>query len=398
VAAGTLGSQASDGLDYVDVPFTITAGTFKLDADITFPQVIDGLYSDLDVYLLDSADNVVTKSENSGGPEHISTTDISAGNYRYRVSGFLAQNTSFEITSRQFKGTGVPAPTLGPITGDFANAQGEQLDFDGTVNLSWTAHDGEQGFEIERSSDDKDAAGNPIPDDQKTWAILADVGSNVTSYSAAGQSNGKHFFRVRAIFPGQIGMFVTDPSNVVNVVVSTRSKVDITSVIRYPIASMSIANGVGQVDINLLNDSTQTYLPYVEFNVIGVNSASGTVKVTNADNQKDGKSPANAALFGFSDKLGADGVFGPGEVTPGTRRILLADSLSEGFYFDVLVTGYVGTGGSSGSGSSSSSSNGSQTSSSDPTAILPLNQTKTVMRFTVNPLTKTVTTKLVSLK
>ncbi|HKP39081.1 MAG TPA: hypothetical protein VJT71_19640, partial [Pyrinomonadaceae bacterium] len=396
VPAGTVGAQASDGLDYVDVPFTINAGTFKLDADITFPQVIGGLYTDLDVYLLDSADNVVTKSENSGGPEHISTTDISAGNYRYRVAGFLGQDTSFEIISRQFKGTGVPAPTMQSIAGDFVNGQGDQVDFDGNITLSWTPHGGEQGFEIEHSTDDKDAGGNPIPDDQKTWDVIANVGSAVTSYTAAGQSNGKHFFRARAIFPGQIGKFVTGASNSSNVVVDQRAKVDITNQITRAISNVSLSGGVFQMDLAITNNSTQNYVPLVDLNVVGITAASNTVKVINADNSKDGKSLANAALFSYSQKLGSDETFSAGEVTA-VRTVRFQDNASEMFTFDVVVTAYVSNGGG---GSSSSSSSSSQQSSagSGSGGVLPLTQLKAVLRFTANPLTKTVTAQLVSLK
>jgi hypothetical protein len=104
-------------------------------------------------------------------------------------------------------------------------------------------------------------------------------------------------------------------------------------------------------------------------------------------------------LFGFSQKLGADQQFTPGEPTS-TRTIRLQDSAMALASVDVLVTAYVGTGGSS-SSSSSSSSGGSQSSSSGgggATSILPLTKITAVMRFTVNPLTKTVTSQLIKLQ
>ena len=117
----------------------------------------------------------------------------------------------------------------------------------------------------------------------------------------------------------------------------------------------------------------------------------------NADNQKNGTSLANAALFGFSQKLGADQQFTPGEPTS-PRTIQLQDSAMALASVDVLVTAYVGTGGSS-SSSSSSSSGGSQSSSpSSGGGLLPLTKITAVMRFTVNPLTKTVTSQLIKLQ
>ena len=398
VAAGTGGAELSNGLDYVDVPFTISEGTFKLDADITFPQVVDGLYSDLDVYLLDSAGNVVTSSTNSGGPEHISTTNITAGNYRYRVDGFLAMDTSFEITSHQFRGNLVSAPTLATIPGDFVDAQGDRVDFDGSVTLNWTPHGGEQGFEIEQSTDYKDNANNVIPDDQKTWQILGDVNAATSSFNVSGLADGRYFFRVHAIYPGQIGQYVTAGSNATSVVVGQRTQVDITSQISYPVSNVSLVSGIWQQDFNLVNNSTQTYLPLVDFNVIGIHSGSGTVKVLNADNGKDGMTPANPALFGFSQQLGSDQTFSSGETT-GSRTIRFQDSAFEMFTWDVVATAYVGTGG--GSSSSSSSQAGAQSAPAGSGAsgkVLSLSKITAVMRFTANPLTKKVTGQLISLK
>jgi subtilisin family serine protease len=398
VAAGTAGAELSNGLDYVDVPFTITEGTFKLEANITFPQVVDGLYSDLDVFLLDSAGNVVTSSTNSGGPEHISTTDISAGNYRYRVDGFLAKDTSFEIISRQSRGNNATAPTLAALPADFTNAAGDRIDFDGNITLSWASHGGEQGYEIEQSTDYKDNANNVIPDDQKTWQILADVNAAATSFNVSGLTEGRYFFRVHAIYPGQIGKYVSEGSNATSIVVGQRTQVDITSVVNRAISNISNVDHVFQVDISLKNNSTQTYLPVVDMNVIGLSSTTG-VKAINADNLKDGTSMANAALYGYSNKLGADEQFTADEKTA-ARTLRFQNNADEMFTFDAIVTAYIGTGGGGSSASSSSSGSGAQAPPSGGGApgVLSLSKVTAVMRFTANPLTKTVTAQLIRLK
>ena len=181
--------------------------------------------------------------------------------------------------------------------------------------------------------------------------------------------------------------------------VDARSKVDITSLISYPVSNVSLNGGVWQQDVNLINNTTNTYVPYVDFNVVGITSASGTVRVINADNSKSGTSPSNAALFSFTDKLGSDQIFSPSETT-GSRTVRLQDNASELFSWDVQVTAYVSSGGSS-SSSSSAPSGGSQTSSSSsglPTGNLPLTKITAVMRFTANPLTKQVTSQLISVK
>jgi len=188
----------------------------------------------------------------------------------------------------------------------------------------------------------------------------------------------------------------------VSVIVDARSQVDITTLVSYPVSNISLSGGVWQQDVSLVNNTTNTYVPYVDFNVVGVTSASGTVRVINADNTMNGTSPANAALFSFTNRLGTDQIFSPSETTA-SRTVRFQDSASEMFSWDVQVTAYqqaatfgganpMESAGSSSSGSASSSGAGS------PTAKSLLTKVTAVMRFTANPLTKTVTSKLISLK
>jgi hypothetical protein len=277
-------------------------------------------------------------------------------------------------------------PALAPISGDYVDPQGNQVKFTGNFSISWTAQGGEQGFEIEKSTDNQN------------WDILADVDGSTTSYTLTNQADGQYFFRVRGLTAGQIGKYVTAGSNASKIVVSQRTKVDITSLVNQAVSNVSLTGGVFQLNLSLTNNSGQTYLPLVDLNVIGINSASGTISVINADNGKNGKSAANAALFGYSQNIGADEQFTPAEVT-GTRTLRFQDNASEMFTYDAVVTAYVGTGG--GSSSSAAPAGGSQpppSGSSVPTNLVPLSKVTAVMRFTANPLTKTVTVQLVSLK
>jgi len=398
IATGDLDLEAQPGVDFMDFPITVDSSTVKIDAELNyFPVVTNAAVSsntELDLYLLDPNGNRIAQSLNDGLQSISFITINQPGTYILRVDGNVAANTGFTLNATRTHGNALP-PAVAPITGDFVDAQGNQVDFDANVRINWTPNGGEQGFEIEQTSDDKDSHGNPIPDNQKNWQIVGDVSGSTTSFGVTGLADGSYFFRVRAIYPGQIGMFVTAGSTSVKVLVSARTKVDITSQVSYPASNLSVVNGVFQFDVNLVNNSTQTFLPLVDLNVISC-SPSG-VKVMNADNQKDGTSLANAALFGLSQKLGADQQFTPGEPT-GTRTIQLQDSAMALASVDVLVTAYVGTGGSS-SSSSSSSSGGSQSSSpSSGGGLLPLTKITAVMRFTVNPLTKTVTSQLIKLQ
>jgi hypothetical protein len=112
--------------------------------------------------------------------------------------------------------------------------------------------------------------------------------------------------------------------------------------------------------------------------------------VKNADNSGNGKSTATAALFGYSDKLGADQIFSPAEVT-GTRTLQFNDGASEMFSFDLNITAYLSTSGGGGGGGAAAPAGGGANGGSSGTSLLPLTK---VMRVTVNPLTKQVSTKL----
>jgi minor extracellular serine protease Vpr len=398
IAIGDSDLEAQSGVDFIDFPITVDSSTVKIDAELNyFPVVTSPAVSsntELDLYLVDPNGNRVAQSLNDGLQRLSFITINQPGTYHLLVDGNVAANTAFTLNATRTHGNALP-PAVAPFTGDFVDAQGNQVDFDGNVTINWTPNGGEQGFEIEQTSDDKDSQGNPLPDNQKNWQIVGDVSGSTTSFNVTGLSDGPYFFRVRAIYPGQIGMFVTSGSHSVKVLVSARTKVDITSLVDYPVNFTCCTGGIEQVFVNLTNKSTQTYVPYVDFYIIHLTSTSGTVKVKNADNHNTGLDASSPAQFSFTDQLGSDQLFSPNETT-GTRTVEFYNN-GEMASWDVLITAYVGTGSSSGSSSSSNQSS-SPSSGNSTTGILPLTQIKAVMRFTYNPLTRTITKQLISLK
>jgi hypothetical protein len=346
-----------------------------------FMELVDDSVIDLDFFLLDPDGNVIASSTISGGPENIDLLVTRAGTYKYRVTGFQNGPTNFTINSTQIKGRSVP-PALQTVAGDFVDSQGRHVDFDGTFNIQWTPNGGEQGFEIEQS-----------PDNQ-TWQIIADVASNVTSYGFTSLSNGQYFFRVRALYPGQIGLYVTRPSNVTSVLVDQRVKAEITTLVRTAMSNVSLSGGVFQLDLNMTNQSGNTYVPLVEFKIVSISSGSGTVQVINADNGGNGTSAANAALFDYSRQLGSDEKFTSAEVT-GSRTMRFQDSASELFTFSAIVTAYQQVSGSSSSGAPPPDGGSSPSGSGSSTSLLGLTS---LMRFTVNPALGTVSVTLVPIK
>jgi subtilisin family serine protease len=393
IAVGDLDLEVQPGVDFVDFPVTVDATTSKLDAELDYfplPAANTTVVTrniELDLYLLDPDGRRIARSTNGFGSQKVSAITVNKpGTYTLRVDGNQCAATSFTLTATKTHGDMLP-PAMQTIAGDFINAQGAHVDFDGNVTVNWTPTGSEQAFELEKSTDNQN------------WDFVADVPAGQSSYSFSNLANGNYYFRVSGIKPGQIGMFVTAPSSVTTVLVDTRSKVDITSLISYPISNVSLSGGVWQQDVNLVNNTSNAYVPFVDFNVVGITSASGTVRVINADNGMNGTNPSNAALFSFSNKLGSDQVFSAGETTA-ANTIRFQDSASEMFSWDVQVTAYVQTGGTSSASSQSSSSSGSSSTSGSGLAIgtVPLTKITAVMRFTANPLTKTVTSKLISLK
>jgi hypothetical protein len=302
------------------------------------------------------------------------------GTYRHRIIAFVNVATECTVTTTLTKGNAPPVAQA--IAGDFADAQGKPVDFDGTVNLTWQATDGATGYEVERSSNGTD------------YAVVASAGANQTSATLADQPNGELSYRVRALAPGQIGSYVTVPSNVVGVVVDRRGKVDITSQVTTAMSNVSFTNGVFKLDLNVKNNSVSSYVPLVELKVVRVNSTSGAVSVKNADNNGSGKSLEAAALYGYSNLLGADQVFAPAEVT-GNRTLEFNDPTAEMFSFDVVVTAYQQGGAADAAAGGGAAGTGGTNSAGPSTSGGTLQSLNKVMRITVNPLTRSVVAKLI---
>lgn len=378
IVAGDADKKTAAGVTYVDIPFQVSNTTSKIDATLDFFQVVNGTFADLDFFLLDPDGNIIKSSTNPGGPEFIDVSVNRGGTYTYEVQGFLAAGSDFTITSVQTKGN-TAAPTLQQVAGDFVDAQGNHVDFDGTVNLQWQPNGGEQGFEVEESTDNQ------------TWQIIADLGGNTASYALSNLANSQYFFRVRAMFPGQIGLYVTPPSNVMSVLVDQRTKAEITNLVKTAMSNVSLSGGVFQLDLNMLNQSANTYVPLTEFKIVSITSGSGTVGVINADNSGNGTSTASAALFDYSHQLGSDEKFTPNEVT-GNRTMKFQDSSSELFTFSAIVTAYQQVGGASSSSAPPPAGGGSNGGSGSNTSLQGLT---TLMKFAVNPTLKTVSVSVV---
>lgn len=364
-----------EGVTFNDHEVDAAPGALKFRADLDFPPIIEGNVPDLDLFVTGPDGEEVATSTNPGGPESVSFRIEEFGTYTFRVNGWLNVATDYTLTVE--KDIGGEPPVVSTIQGEYTNAEGESVDFDGNYSVEWTAPDGDvQRYEIERSVDG--GAFEPV----------AEVGADTTSYSESDQSNGRYAYRVRAMYPGEIGFFVSAPSNEVEVVVDQRQQADITADTDTAISNVSFSGGVFEFDLQLTNESSQRFVPLVEFNIVDIDSASGTVEVINADNGGSGTSADDPALFDYSGELG-DEVFDSGETT-GARHLEFRDEAAELFTFQAVVTAYQRTGGTV--AGSTATTDGSGDDGADGSDLESLTQ---VLEFTVNPLTGTVTTSLI---
>ncbi|HEY6189054.1 MAG TPA: S8 family serine peptidase [Pyrinomonadaceae bacterium] len=380
VPVGDQGLRLSSGLTYVDVPFEVSSSVIKLEASTEWFARPTGSQEDLDYELLDPDGNVIASSGGpAGASEYVSVTPTRAGTYTHRIVGFQNAATDFTVTTTFTKGG--PPPALQAIAGEFTDAEGKAVDFDGSYTLSWQGAGGETGYEVERSTDGTN------------YAVVASLGGNQTSLALTNQPNGQVSYRVRALTPGRIGSYVTPSSNASTILVDLRGKVDITGQVEKAISNVSFTGGVFKLDLNFKNISASNYVPLVEANVVGISSTSGTVSVKNADNGADGKSAATAALYRYSNLLGADQVFTTGETT-GNRSLEFNDPSAEMFNFSVVLTAYQSgaAGIAAPGGGAAPGAGGTGGSSGSGTSIQSLTK---VLRFTVNPLTRTVTAQLI---
>ena len=377
----TAGVFAGDGFTYNDVPFTVGPNTVKVDGDLSFNDAagLDAGLSDLDLYLLDPSGNVIGTSAISGGPEHITASVSQPGQYVWRVYGWLAADTPYTLVSTQTLGGS--APTVAPIAADYVDANANRYDFDGSLNVNWTAAGTPDSFEVEESGDGG-----------QTWNVVQSIAGNATGVAFTNLNDGTYAFRVRAIVPGRIGKYVTPPSNPVGIVVSHRAETDATANIDMQNSSITFPAGQTQIVADLFNHSTTTYYPSTRLEIVSISSTGNTVKVTNADNGGDGLS--SVAAFDYSQLIGS--TLAPNSAS-GSKTLTFSNPNTQMFSFTVRVIGSVltgqapaGSGGSSTSGSGSTTSSGGTTGTGTTSTGSGLLGTSKLLKFTVNPLTKTV--------
>ncbi|MCA1558037.1 MAG: hypothetical protein LC731_05795 [Acidobacteria bacterium] len=183
------------------------------------------------------------------------------------------------------------------------------------------------------------------------------------------------------------------PSNSESITVARRMTIDATSSITLVNKTIVFAGGATDLTTALRNQSTTTFFPVTRMEIVSVESSGNSVRVANADNNADGVT--SAAVFDYSQLVGAD--FQPNEETA-TRGIKFSNPNTVLFTFTARVIASVPseTAGATSTGANGvttqgSTANGTNTSGSgtNSTGTSLLGGVK-LLKFTVNPLTKTV--------
>ncbi|HEX7313418.1 MAG TPA: S8 family serine peptidase [Pyrinomonadaceae bacterium] len=373
------------GASYVDVPVNVDAATKKLEGTLTWdytdvPEAGVGL-PDLDFMLFDPNGNQIDDSGNSSGPEHVAADTTIPGTYVYRVYGWANGPTDFNIESTKLKG-GAP-PAVQAFASDFTLGT-ERFDFDGNLTLNWAPQGSVEAYEIEESTDGVH------------YAAVRTVPGDATSAEFANVSEGKHSYRVRSITRGLIGKYVTEPGNAESVTIARRTAVDATASVSPVNKSIVFGAGVTDLTTALRNQSSTVFYPTARLEIVSVESSGNTVRVASADN--GGNGVTGVAVFDYSQLVGGD--LQPNEETA-TRGLRFNNPNTLLFSFTARVIASVAaTGGTTTSGSTGettggptgvpSSGSGGTTTGTGGT----LTTTTKLLKFTVNPLTKTVSISL----
>ncbi|MBV9243172.1 MAG: S8 family serine peptidase, partial [Acidobacteria bacterium] len=380
----TAGQFVADGVTYNDIPFTPDPNAVSLAGHLEFTDANGQSFglSDLDLYLVDPSGNIVGTSTVSGGPEDISNVPVTqSGQYVWRVYGWVAADTPYTLTSTQTLGGS--APTVAPIAADFVDSSSNRYDYDGSFSVNWTVPTPPNSFEVEESSDGG-----------QTWNVVQSLAGNATGVAFSNLADGTYAFRVRSIVPGLIGKYVTPPSNAVGIVVSHRAESDATANVDEQNSSITFPAGQTQIVADLFNHSTTTYYPSMRLEITAISSTGNTVKVSNADNNGDGVS--TVAAFDYSSLIGAN--LAPNAAS-GNKTLKFTNPNNQMFTFTVRIIGSIltgqaqaGSGGSSTSGMTSpgAAPGGNPAGGSGTTSTTSLLGSVKVLKFTVNPLTHSV--------
>ena len=200
------------------------------------------------------------------------------------------------------------------------------VDINGSYSLSYSSVGSAPAkFRIEEQKD-----GGP-------FSLLADVPASQGSFPVTARGNGNYTYRVAGLFAVQYGFLKGPYSTTQTVQVDRRLESDVTSMIQTAISNVSFAGTVFEFDQTLKNTTSgRSILPPLRLSITAIQSTTGTVRVSNADDGGNGTS--SPALFDYSNTLGGDRALTPGEIS-GSRHLKFSDPAGELFTFTAVIKG-----------------------------------------------------------
>jgi hypothetical protein len=178
------------------------------------------------------------------------------------------------------------------------------------------------------------------------------------------------------------------------VTVARRAEMDVSAYVSPVNKTIVFGAGVTDVTTALRNQSTTIFYPTTRLEIISVESSGNSVRVANADNGGDGVT--KPAVYDYSQLVGAD--FQPNEETA-TRGLRFNNPNTALFTFTARVVANMPLAGSTrtatttstgSTGGTTSGTNGGGTTGSGTNSTGGLLTGAKLLRFTVNPLTKTI--------
>jgi len=285
-------------------------------------------------------------------------------------------------------------PTVAASAPSFTSVEGNEVagnppvDVDGAYQLRFSATaagSAPAGYRVQESADGG-----------STWAALADVPASQTEYGVAGRGNGTYTYRVSGLFQTQYGLLEGPASAARAVRVDRRVEADVTALVQLVNKSVVFTAGATEVSAAIRNNpDSPTLYPPARVEIVSVQSGAGNVRVSNADNSGDGVS--RPAVFNYSAQVGQ--ALAPGAES-GARAIRFSNPSTSLFTFTARVfahqpdaaaaAGSAGGEGSAGSGDATTAGASGGGGGTGGTSV-----GQTLLQFTVNPLTRSVTVQLV---
>ena len=296
-------SQAADvlGTDktFLDIPVEVGPGGTRLVGRLEADSVTNAAYPDLDMVLLDPNGTQIGSSGNIGSVESIDAPVSGAGTYVFRIENYLGVDSSFTLEVDTYsQGSGAAPAELDGINGEYTALNGDQIDFDGRFSLAWSGTGTETAFHIERQIDGG------------AWQRLASLAPSARGFEVTNAAEGRHAYRIVSDYPGAICTYTAPPSNLADVTVDYRDAVTLAQR-DYGARVVSVQSSGSEfiVDLALTNESSQTYLNPVAFEIVSI-SGDPSVVVKNAENGGNGR--GTPARFSLVNKIGGESLT-PGE-------------------------------------------------------------------------------------